>query len=230
MPEPNPDQEPLPPEVIAVLERDGKIQGVAALRAAVPGLGLAAALRRIEQHLAKPLVALPQEILEALRNGEKLRAVRDLGKALGLGLSEAVTAIDDHLQADLDLRESYLAACGLSDVVCMEFQDGLAFPSGNVVPASYRCVVYCRVPPDWIEAGEFNADVREAVFEMLYGAAWRSGNEDGSRYVVRDMHSQHLAGAANRRWLTAWDGPDLRIWFAHAMADGGFGKVEKAKF
>lgn len=219
----------LPPTVLAELKRSGPIAAIVELRRQEPELGLAEAKARLDAYRAKPRESIPEAVLDALRSGERLRAVRLLGELAGLGLVDAVEAIDMRMQSDLGLRETYLAACGLDTVVRVSFQDGLSFPSGNIAPAAYRCVVFCRVPADWVPTGTFDKDVVEAVFEMLYGDRWRNGNVDGSRYVVRDIRSERLS-PDQRDWLTAVDCPTTRHWFAHAMADGGFGKVDGARF
>ncbi len=229
MPELSTEPPVLPPSVLIELERSGPIAAIVELRRLEPELGLAAAKARLDAYRAKPQVELPEAVLDSLRSGERLRAVRLLGELSGLGLIDAVEAIDARMHSDLDLRETYFAACGLDTVVRVSFQDGLSFPSGVIAPAAYRCVVFCRVPADWVPTGTFDKDVFEAVFEMLYGDRWRHGNVDGSRYVVRDIRSEQLA-AGKRDWLAAIDSPTQRHWYAHAMADGGFGKVEGAKF
>ena len=224
------DEQPsLPPSALAELQRYGPIAAIAELRRLKPELGLAEAKARVDRFRDKPQVELPEAVLGALCGGERLRAVRQLGELAGLSLLDAVEAIDARMQADLPLREIYLAACGLDTVVRVSFQDGLSFPSGTIAPAAYQCVVYCRVPAEWAANGSFNKDVLEAVFEMLYSESWRNGNSDGSRYVVRDIRSERLS-AAQRDWLAATDTPTQRHWYAHAMADGGFGKVDGAKF
>ena len=229
MTEPTHQQPELPPSVLTEFARSGAIAAIVELRRLQPELGLAEAKARLDAYRAKPGVELPESVLDALRSGERLRAVRTLGELTGLGLVDAVEAIDARMQADLRLRETYLAACGLDTVVRVSFQDGLSFPSGSIAPAAYRCVVFCRVPADWVPTGTFDKDVLEAVFELLYGDRWRHGNVDGSRYVVRDIRSERLT-PDKRDWLAAIDSPTQRHWYAHAMADGGFGKVDGAKF
>ena len=220
----------LPASVIAELQQYGKIAAIKVLRELEPDLGLADAAARLDAYKPAPSTALPSDILNALRSGERLRAVRDLAAQQALPLSEAVQQIDAALHADLELRESYLAGCGLSELVRVSFQDGLAFPSGQVAPSSYRCVVYCRVPENWLEAGNFIGSALEAIYEMLYGSDWRNGNSDGSRYVVRGEQCERLdaAGKAARPWLIALNNPSEHYWFARAMADGTVAKTERA--
>lgn len=167
-----------------------------------------------------------------LRSGERLRAVRDLAAQQALPLSEAVQQIDAALRADLDLRDCYLAGCGLGEVVKVSFQDGLAFPSGQVAPSSYRCVVYCRMPASWLTAGQLSTSALEAIYEMLYGGDWRNGNSDGSRYVVRGVRCEQLGAAskATRPWQHAANDSAEHFWFARAMADGTVAKIERALF
>lgn len=222
----------LPASVITEMQQYGKIAAIKVLRDLEPGLGLADAKARVDAYEAGARVALPSGILHTLRAGERLRAVSTLGAELGIPLSEAVRQIDAALRADLDLRESYLTSCGLSELVRVSFQDGLAFPSGQVAPSSYRCVVYCRVPENWLEAGNFSGSALEAIYEMLYGSDWRNGNSDGSRYVVRGAQCERLdaAGKAARPWLSAVNNPSEQYWFARAMADGSVAKIERDLF
>ena len=84
----------------------------------------------------------------------------------------------------------------MSRVSMLMLKDGLSFSSGFVSEATYLCLIYCRVPDDWIqgeiaESSEMwlkgitlQADKLEKVYGALYGDNWRNGNEDGSHYVV----------------------------------------------
>lgn len=222
----------LPASVIAELQQHGKLAAIQLLRELEPGLGLVGALARIDAHQLAPSSALPANILEMLRSGERLCAVRDWAAQQSLPLSDAVQQIDAALRVDLQLRDSYLAGCGLSEVVRVSFQDGLAFPSGQVSPSSHRCVVYCRMPANWLAAGQLSGSALEAIYEMLYGSDWRNGNSDGSRYVVRGAQCELLDTASKdtRPWLHAANDSAEHFWFARAMADGTVAKIERALF
>ena len=222
----------LPASVIAELQQNGKLAAIQLLRDLEPGLGLVSASARLDAHQHAPGNALPADILEVLRSGNRLCAVRDLATQQALPLSEAAQRIDEVLRVDLQLRDSYLAGCGLSEVVRVSFQDGLAFPSGQVTPSSHRCVVYCRMPANWLAAEQLSGSALEAIYEMLYGSDWRNGNSDGSRYVVRGARCELLDTASKdaRPWLHAANDSAEHCWFARAMADGTVAKIERALF
>ena len=76
-----------------------------------------------------------------------------------------------------------------AETVIVVVKDGLMLPSGIVKNSSYDCVFYCRVPTDWTENGDLKAAYLEKIYEKVYGATWRAGNDDGSRYVVEKSYS-----------------------------------------
>ena len=119
----------------------------------------------------------------------------------------------------------------MDPVAQITLHDGLAFSSGFVAPADYACVIYCRVPPNWIEAGQLKSQLLEAIFESLYGPGWRQGNEDGSQYVVRSVESRLLTPAEVEAapWRTAHNDNAYHYWFYHASADGQLQAVESAE-
>src|SRR5436190_18419299 len=85
----------------------------------------------------------------------------------------------------------------MSQIVMLLIRDGLQMPSGTVRDATYSNLLYCKVPNDWIQVHlpssddlwlkgpALTDDKLELVLAQLYGASWRNGNSDGSRYVVR---------------------------------------------
>jgi len=222
----------LPASVIVELQQHGKLAAIQLLRELEPGLGLVAAIARLDAYQLALSSALPTDIIEMLRSGERLRAVHELAVQQALPLSEAAHQIDAVLRVDLQLRESYLAGCGLGGVVRVSFQDGLAFPSGQVAPSSHRCVVYCRMPANWLANGQMSGSALEAIYEMLYGSDWRNGNSDGSRYVVRDARCELLdtASKETRPWLQAANDSAEHFWFARANPDGTVAQIERALF
>lgn len=72
----------------------------------------------------------------------------------------------------------------------VQIKDGLGFPSGFVEASDYTCHVFCRVPPDWIEGEQLKPEHLEKIYAQFYGANWRAGNSDGSRYVVQDSYTK----------------------------------------
>lgn len=120
----------------------------------------------------------------------------------------------------------------MSQTFMILLSDGLQMPSGFVADAPQRCLIYCRVPDDWVEgeapesdglwlAGPvLAAEKQELLLEKLYGAGWRSGNSDGSRYVVRGIGMRLLnpRKPEERPWqLDDPSNPDLRYF--HYAAD-----------
>lgn len=61
-----------------------------------------------------------------------------------------------------------------------------------------------RVPDEWLENGRLVPDRREHLLAHLYGANWRLGNEDGSKYVVLTIDEQELSDAerAQQLWVS----------------------------
>ena len=94
-------------------------------------------------------------------------------------------------------------------------RDGLQFPSGQRAEAPHWNLLYCKVPNGWIQGDLSSTDDLwlnrppliperlEQVFAALYGASWRSGNSDGSRYVIlaQGMRVLNPARAAEQPWL-----------------------------
>lgn len=117
-------------------------------------------------------------------------------------------------------------------VVQITLQDGLMFPSGFIAPASYSCILFCRVPADWAEGNILKAEKLETVFEELYGKTWRSGNDDGSQYVVRSVESRVLSPTEEESapWQGVNNSGEYRYWFYHVSAAGEFQKVEPSEF
>ncbi len=76
--------------------------------------------------------------------------------------------------------------------VTIIIKDGLRLPSGFTKASNYACNFYCLVPKTWTENGELKADYLEKFYENFYGAGWKNGNSDGSRYVVESSFSNIL--------------------------------------
>jgi hypothetical protein len=123
--------------------------------------------------------------------------------------------------------------------------DGLRLPTGFVAASPYRCLVYCKVPGDWVEgvvAAEsdelwlkgpsLRPDKFEGLFEALYGKTWRSGNSDGSQYVVEVGGARLLnpLREAEKPWQHS-DANDkqYRYFYFVADTDGQFKPVSPAE-
>lgn len=60
-----------------------------------------------------------------------------------------------------------------------------------------------RLPISWIRGGALRPDRLDRLVDALYGAGWRAGNPDGSRYVILDIQQTVLSAVevAGRPWL-----------------------------
>jgi hypothetical protein len=75
----------------------------------------------------------------------------------------------------------------------IDIEDGLMLPNGRIHTAPLRVMMYCRLPSGWLDGEALHADKLELVLAQLYGAGWRRGNSDGSRYVVQHINVHVLA-------------------------------------
>lgn len=131
-----------------------------------------------------------------------------------------------------------------SRVLMLMLGDGLRLPSGFVAESPYRCLVYCKVPGDWLEGDtpesdelwlkgvSLRPDKVERLFEGMYGKTWRGGNSDGSQYVVEVGGTRLLnpLREAERPWEQ--DDPNderLRYFYFAAESDGQFKPVSPAE-
>lgn len=131
-----------------------------------------------------------------------------------------------------------------SRILMLRLNDGLRMPSGLIAKAPYRCLVYCKVPSDWLEGDapesdelwlkgtSLRPDKLENLYEALYGKTWRSGNSDGSQYVVEVGGAQLLNPMREneRPWQQDDPGDKQYTYFYFASdADGQFKPVSPAK-
>ena len=132
-----------------------------------------------------------------------------------------------------------------SRTLMVMLSDGLRVASGFVSEASYRCLVYCRVPETWVEGELPDSDDLwltgpgltpaglEALFRKMYGDAWKEGNDDGSQYVVLSTGARLLN--PRRSEETPWrdDDPNdkrFRFFYFVAGVDGRFASVKREAF
>ncbi len=132
-----------------------------------------------------------------------------------------------------------------SRTLMLMLKDGLRVSSGFLSEASYQCVVYCRVPENWVAGDLPNSDDLwlkgpgltsaglEMLFKKMYGDTWREGNEDGSQYVVLSSGARLLN--PRRSEETPWrdDDPNdkrFRFFYFVAGVDGRFASVKREAF
>jgi hypothetical protein len=129
-------------------------------------------------------------------------------------------------------------------VLMVMLGDGLRLPSGFVAQSSYRCLVYCKVPHDWLEGDtpesdelwlkgmSLRPDKVERLFEGMYGKTWRGGNSDGSQYVVEVGGTRLLNPLRESERPWEQDDPNderLRYFYFAAQSDGQFNPVTPAE-
>jgi hypothetical protein len=63
---------------------------------------------------------------------------------------------------------------------------------------------WCRLPGDWVVDGALREARRDCLVDHLYGPGWRTGNPDGSRYIILDMQEKLLSEreAEAKPWLS----------------------------
>ncbi len=121
----------------------------------------------------------------------------------------------------------------MEKVVLVTLNDGLMFPSGFVSPATYECAIFCRVPDEWLAEDSLRPEIAELIPEYLYGKHFRSGNDDGSRYVYRNLRSRLLTAEemSGKIWEQAQNSKDRRFWFCQAApAANEFQSVDRSSF
>lgn len=124
---------------------------------------------------------------------------------------------------------------GIETVVMLMLRDGLALPSGSTVPSDYSMLLYCRIPADWLDGAasgdatdlwqkgfELKPERLEQICAALYGANWRQGNSDGSRYVVlgHGLRRINPGRAAEKPWQIPNENPEIRVRCYVAKDDG----------
>lgn len=121
----------------------------------------------------------------------------------------------------------------METVVLVTLNDGLMLPSGFVSPASYECAIFCRVPEEWLTGDSLREECAELIPEFLYGKQFRNGNDDGSRYVYRNLRSKVLTPEelSQKIWEQAQNSKERRYWFCHAFPAGSeFQSVDRSLF
>lgn len=119
----------------------------------------------------------------------------------------------------------------MTRVVRINLRDGLAFPDGFLAPAPYACVLFCRVPPEWLDGEELRSENLEAIYETMYGPQWREGNEDGSQYVVRSLQTHVLTTDEedSAPWRDVSNDNECQYWFYDATSGVDIRSVKAAE-
>ncbi len=110
--------------------------------------------------------------------------------------------------------------------------DGLSLPSGFVKQSSYNCNFFCWVPREWTEDLQLKSEYLEKLYEQFYGAGWRSGNSDGSRYVVLESNSAVISPerVQGTNWNVAQNNELNRYWYYIGEVGGAFRNVTVDEF
>jgi hypothetical protein len=138
--------------------------------------------------------------------------------------------IKDHL-AKLNPTSANVAETGFTALV-LTITDGMSFPSGFVKKSDYNCNFFCWIPREWTEDLQLKSEYLEKLYEQFYGANWRAGNSDGSRYVVLEANSAVISPerVKETKWNLVENSEVNRYWFYVGEANGAFTKVSADEF
>ncbi|HEU4421071.1 MAG TPA: hypothetical protein VFR67_00850 [Pilimelia sp.] len=61
-----------------------------------------------------------------------------------------------------------------------------------------------RLPEAWVRGGRLSPRRREQILDQIYGPGWRTGQVDGSRYVILELQERVLSvdEAHAKPWLS----------------------------
>lgn len=110
--------------------------------------------------------------------------------------------------------------------------DGLMFESGNVSKSSYNCNFFCWIPREWTEDLQLKNEYLEKLYEQFYGANWRSGNSDGSHYVVLEANSSVISPERMQGtdWSVVQNNELNKYWFYIGETGGTYRNVTVDEF
>lgn len=134
--------------------------------------------------------------------------------------------IKDHLAKLKPAAETGFTALVLT------ISDGLMFPSGNVSKSTYNCNFFCWIPRDWTEDLQLKNEYLEKLYEQFYGVGWRSGNSDGSLYVVLESNSAVISPerVKDTKWNLTQNNELNRYWFYIGEENSTFKNVTADEF
>ncbi|MCD9188364.1 MAG: hypothetical protein LUM44_18245 [Pyrinomonadaceae bacterium] len=138
--------------------------------------------------------------------------------------------IKDHL-AKLNPPVEKIAETGYTTLI-LTITDGLMFPSGTVSKSTYNCNFFCWIPRSWTENLQIKDEYLEKLYEQFYGADWRSGNSDGSRYVVLEANSSVISPERiqGTDWSVVQNNELNKYWFYIGEGNGAFKNVAVDEF
>lgn len=116
--------------------------------------------------------------------------------------------------------------------LALTITDGLSLPSGFVKKSDYNCNFFCWIPREWTEDLELKNEYLEKLYEQFYGANWRSGNSDGSRYVVLEANSSVISPERMQGtdWSVVQNNELNKYWFYIGETSGTFRNVTVDEF
>lgn len=134
--------------------------------------------------------------------------------------------IKDHLGKTKPKAETKFTA------LILTITDGLSLPSGFVKQSTYNCNFFCWLPRDWTADFQLKPEYLEKLYEQFYGVSWRSGNSDGSRYVVSEANSAVISPerVQTTKWNLVENSEFNRYWFYVGEENGTFKKVSADEF
>jgi len=114
----------------------------------------------------------------------------------------------------------------------LTISDGLMLPSDFVKKSSYNCNFFCWIPREWTEDLQLKPEYLEKLYDQFYGAGWRAGNSDGSRYVVLEANSSVISPerVESTKWNIVQNNELNRYWFYIGEANGTFKSVSADEF
>ncbi len=138
--------------------------------------------------------------------------------------------IKDHL-AKLNPPSANAAETNFTALI-LTISDGLMLPSGFVKNSSYQCNFFCWIPREWTVDLQLKTEYLEKLYEQFYGANWRAGNSDGSRYVVIESNSAVISPerVEATNWNVVQKNELNRYWFYIGEVGGTFRNVEADEF
>jgi len=110
--------------------------------------------------------------------------------------------------------------------------DGLMFELGAVKKSDYNCNFFCWIPRNWTEDLQLKNEYLEKLYAQFYGANWRSGNSDGSRYVVLEANSAVISPERMQGtdWSVVQNNELNKYWFYIGETGGTFKNVTVDEF
>jgi hypothetical protein len=117
--------------------------------------------------------------------------------------------------------------------VQIDYKEALMFANGFVAEAEYDSTIFCRFPAERINGETVDPEKLERICQILYGANWRHGNDDGSRYLVLrpEMHILTTAEEQSAPWRNVnLHDKNHHYWFFKISGANDVNRVQQADF